>query len=108
MSKRKQIIISLILIIVVGVGLTLFFTNNSDILLQRDAERFGLEMGDNRIDLMIEDSPKNINELSKIVPVICYDARYNRQCEGENITRCYSWYDIYNKVKLYEVQNEEY
>lgn len=50
------------------------------------------------IDLMIEDSPSNINELSKIVPVICYDAQYNKNCEGDKIIRCYSWYDIYKTI----------
>lgn len=54
---------------------------------------------DNKIDIMIEDSPKNIKELSKIVPnIICFDAQYNKECNGENIIRCYSWYDIYSKI----------
>ena len=53
---------------------------------------------DNKIDLMIDDSVENINNISKIIPVICFDARYNKECEGENITRCYSWYDIYSKI----------
>lgn len=47
---------------------------------------------------MVEDSPRNIIELSKIVPVICYNAEYNRNCNGNNITRCYSWYDIYRII----------
>ncbi len=53
---------------------------------------------DNNIDLMIEDSVSNILEISKLIPVICLDNRYNKECEGENITRCYSWYDIYSKI----------
>ena len=53
---------------------------------------------DNKIDLMIEDDSKNINELSTKVPVICYDAEYNRNCKGNNIIRCYSWYDVYIKI----------
>lgn len=55
----------------------------------------------NNIDLMIEDSVKNILELSKEISVICFDTRYNKECQGENITRCYSWYDIYSKIKKY-------
>ena len=51
-----------------------------------------------KIDLMIEDNPNNINELSKIVPVICYNTGYNANCSGDKITRCYSWYDIYIKI----------
>ena len=57
------------------------------------------EIIENKIDLMIEDSPNNVNELSKIIPVICYNAAYNKNCIGNKITRCYSWYDIYRKIK---------
>lgn len=56
------------------------------------------EILENKIDLMIEDNPNNINELSQIIPVICYNAEYNKECTGDRITRCYSWYDIYNKI----------
>ena len=65
-------------------------------------ERKSKEIAENKIALMIEDSPSNINELADIVQVICYNAEYNKKCEGENIIRCYSWYDIYSKInKLY-------
>ena len=53
----------------------------------------------NKIELMIEDAPYNVNSLSKYIPVICFNAGYNKDCLGENITRCYSWYDIYTKIK---------
>ena len=53
----------------------------------------------NKIELMIEDAPYNVNSLSKYIPVICFNAGYNKDCSGENITRCYSWYDIYTKIK---------
>lgn len=55
---------------------------------------------DYNIDIMIEDAPKNIMELSKVLPnVICFDAVYNKGCTSDNITRCYSWYDIYTSIK---------
>ena len=54
---------------------------------------------ENNIDLMIEDKVDNINTISKKIPVICFDARYNRSCDGKNIIRCYSWYDIYAKIQ---------
>ena len=54
---------------------------------------------ENSVDLMIEDKPKNINEISTKIPVICFHANYNEECKGENIYRCYSWYDIYNLIK---------
>lgn len=53
----------------------------------------------NNIDLMIEDKVDNINTISKKIPVICFDARYNQQCRGSNIYRCFSWYDIYSTIK---------
>lgn len=54
---------------------------------------------ENNIDIMIEDKVDNINTISKKIPVICFDARYNKKCEGKNIYRCYSWYDIYAKIQ---------
>lgn len=61
----------------------------------------------NKIDIMIDDSPKHINALSEFIPVICYDARYNKMCNGKNILRCYSWYDIYDKIlALKQSQNK--
>lgn len=61
-------------------------------------ERKIREIIDNKIDIMIEDSPNNIMELSSLIPVICYDCNYNKNIKGKNITRCYSWYDIYKKI----------
>lgn len=43
---------------------------------------------------MIEDKPENIEDISKEIPVIVYDCSYNK-----NVIRCYSWYDIYEKIK---------
>ena len=53
---------------------------------------------ENNIDLMIEDKVDNINKISKIIPVICFHAGYNKDCKNSNIIRCYSWYDIYSKI----------
>ena len=51
-----------------------------------------------KIDIMIEDSPETIPIISKISHVFCYDARYNRNLECSNMTRVFSWYDIYMKI----------
>ncbi len=64
-----------------------------------EKERKSQEMLEHKIDLMIEDSPSNIKELSNIIPILCYSTGYNRECVGNRITRCYSWYDIYRKIK---------
>jgi len=53
---------------------------------------------ENNIDIMIEDKPANINKISTEIPVICFHAGYNKSCNGNNIIRCYSWYDIYAKL----------
>ena len=53
----------------------------------------------NKIDIMIEDKVDNINKISTKIPVICYNAGYNEMCNGKNIYRVYSWYDIYNVIK---------
>lgn len=53
---------------------------------------------ENNIDVMIEDKVDNINKISTRIPVICFHAGYNKNCKGNNIFRCYSWYDIYSKV----------
>lgn len=54
---------------------------------------------ENKIGLMIEDKVENIEKISKVMPVICFNASYNKKCQGKNIIRCYSWYDIYCKIK---------
>lgn len=40
---------------------------------------------DLNIDVMIEDTPSNIENISKELPVICYDAQYNKHCNNNNI-----------------------
>lgn len=52
----------------------------------------------NNIDVMIEDKVENINNISTVIPVICFHAGYNKQCKGRNIYRAYNWYDIYNLI----------
>lgn len=54
---------------------------------------------ENKIDIMIDDRVENINDISKKIPVICFNAAYNKMCEGKNIYRAYSWYDIYYIIK---------
>lgn len=54
---------------------------------------------ENGIDIMIEDSPTNIADIAKEIPVICFHNAYNAKVEGKNITRAYSWYNVYNKIK---------
>lgn len=53
---------------------------------------------ENSIDIMIEDSPKNVKEISSKIPVLCFDNPYNKNIEGDNIIRVYSWYDMLNNI----------
>ena len=53
----------------------------------------------NDINIMIEDSPNNILNISSKIKVIKYDCQYNKNIEGENIITAYSWYHIYNIIK---------
>lgn len=50
------------------------------------------------IDVMIEDKRENVNALSKITKVLCFDARYNRDCKGENIVRVHDFNSIYQII----------
>ncbi len=54
------------------------------------------------IDVMIEDDAENIAQLAEELPILCVDADHNRCCEGRNVTRVYTWYDIY--LKIHEMQ----
>ena len=53
---------------------------------------------ENGIELMIDDMPYNLLEVSSKIPCICYNAIYNEDINGDNIIRCYSWDDIYYKI----------
>lgn len=73
----------------------IIFSKNKDIICE-----------EKEIDIMIEDNPENIIAISKKIPVICYNNIYNRKICNNNVYRCFSWYDIYNKINnLYSAKN---
>ena len=53
----------------------------------------------NNIDIMIEDSPKNILSIALKKPVIKYECIYNQNITGPNIITAYSWYQIYDIIE---------
>ena len=55
---------------------------------------------ENGIDVMIEDSPNNVKNISSKMKVMCYNCMYNADIEGENIIRVYGWYDILEKMSM--------
>ena len=61
---------------------------------------------ENNIDILIEDKVENINNISKIIPVICFNASYNKVCNGKNIFRAYTWYDVYYQI-THVIENKE-
>ena len=58
---------------------------------------------ENDVDVMVEDSPTNIKDISTKIPVLCFDNPYNKDIEGKNITRVYSWYDVFKKIEKIKV-----
>ena len=54
---------------------------------------------ENNVDVMIEDSPRNIRNISSKVKVIKFDCQYNKDVIGSNIINAYSWYHIYRIIK---------
>lgn len=53
---------------------------------------------ENNIDVMVEDSPNNVKNLSKLTKIMCVDWPYNKGIENDNIYRCYNWNEIYDKI----------
>lgn len=57
---------------------------------------------ENNIEIMVEDSPKNIVGISQKIPVIKFECLYNKNIEGKNIITAYSWYHIYDIIRKME------
>lgn len=53
---------------------------------------------DNKIDIMIEDSVSNIEQLKDYMKILCFDAKYNQSYANSQIYRVYNWNDVYNII----------
>lgn len=51
---------------------------------------------ENKIEIMVDDSPFVLEEVGKCIPVICFDAEYNKNIKG--MERIHSWYELLNKI----------
>ena len=85
--------------------LTREWLKNQDIkydklIFARDSEKLH-QCIENNVEIMIEDSPNNIEDISKKIKVIKFDCQYNKQVNGENIITAYSWYHIYDIIKKF-------
>lgn len=67
-----------------------------------DARDKGKVCRENHVDIMIDDDPKNIEGMLGNTIVFIYDKDYNRRPEYSLMTRVYSWYDVYEKIKKIE------
>ncbi len=64
--------------------------NKLDICLEKD------------IDIMIEDKPDTLLEIKKHIPVICFDAPYNRDIDNNNLYRVFNWNEVLNIIEKKE------
>lgn len=53
------------------------------------------------INIMVEDNPDTITEMSKEIDVLCYHTAYNDYIEGEKIFCVNSWFEIYKLISCY-------
>lgn len=58
------------------------------------------------IDVMIEDSPNNLRNLSRFTQMICYDWPYNQEITDNNIYRCHNWDEIYQTIQKISKEKE--
>lgn len=68
------------------------------IIFSADSEKLSKCL-ENNVEVMIEDSPSNIEYISKKIKVIKIDCQYNRHINGANVITAYSWYHIYKIIK---------
>ena len=60
---------------------------------------------ENKIDVMIDDEPQNINSISKMIPVIVFSGVQNQMCNGNNIIRVNSWNEVYEYFENYYIKD---
>lgn len=58
------------------------------------------------IDIMIDDKAENVMTLAKICKVLCFDAKYNKDCIGDNIIRVHNFNEIYSEIEKIVNENK--
>lgn len=62
----------------------------------------------NKIDVMIDDSLRNINEISENIPVFVFKNSANRKAKGKNKIMVNGWKDIYKIItEMSRAQNKD-
>lgn len=59
----------------------------------------------NKLDIMVEDKASNVEKISEVIPVLCFDAPYNKDVKKDNVIRVFSWYQIYKYFLDKEKEN---
>lgn len=71
-----------------------------ELAIKKDKKQYCI---DNNIDILIDDEPNNIKEVSEIIPVIVFEAKHNEICNGKNIIKVKTWDEVYEVIK--EIEN---
>ncbi len=80
---------------------TIEWLNKNDIIYDKlitDVDDKSIMCLEEKIDLFIDDPTNCMMVSSKGIKTYIFDALFNKHCNGNNIIRCYSWYDIYEKI----------
>lgn len=51
------------------------------------------------IDIMIEDKLSTLSKIKKYIPVICFDAPYNKEIDDNNLFRVFDLNEVLNIIK---------
>lgn len=60
------------------------------------------------IDIMIEDNPEYIQQLSVNIPILCFHNEHNRNLTQEHVQRVYSWNEIYQQIHFFKKEGHTY
>lgn len=71
----------------------------NELVIQKDKKQYCIA---NKIDILLDDEPQNINSVSEIIPVIVFEAVHNEECNGNNIIKVKTWNEAYEAIKEIE------
>ena len=58
------------------------------------------------IDVFVDDSIMNLEQISTVVPVVCFSEKYNKNYQNQNMKRISSWEEIFEYIEQLEGINE--
>ena len=57
---------------------------------------------ENKIDVIIDDEPQNIDAIAPKIPVIVFRGVQNENCSGKNVMKVDNWKEVYEIIKKLE------